>query len=222
MTIWTGARYLILLGAPGAGKGTQAQALSRLVDIPYLASGDLFRTVRQEDSDLGALVRSFYDNGKLVPDDVTIRLVLDVLAREEYAAGAILDGFPRTLQQAQALDTALRGDGRQISKVLYLRVAPDELLRRIAGRTLCRNCGAVYHEFNNPPKAPGVCDKCGGQLYQRVDDTVETGRTRLDTYFRETQPLVEYYRQQDKLCEVDGEQSVKAVGKALQACVEER
>lgn len=219
MSTTTNPRYLILLGAPGAGKGTQAQLLTEALGIPHLASGDVFRGVRAEDSEMGALVRSFYDRGMLVPDAVAIRLILTVLAREDYAAGAMLDGFPRTLDQARSLDEELAQENRAIWNVLYIRVSADELLQRIAGRWLCRSCSAVYHERFNPPKAAGTCDACGGDLYQRVDDKPETARVRLQTFFRETEPLIGYYSAQGKLCEVNGEQSVEAVGADLRACL---
>ena len=212
-------RYVILLGAPGAGKGTQALTLSKLTRIPHLASGDVFRSIRQEDSELGALVRSYYDRGLLVPDEVTIRLILSVLSRDAFRQGALLDGFPRTLEQSRALDEALAQDAKSISRVLYINVSQDELLNRLAGRWLCRQCGAVYHDRNRPPRTAGVCDVCGGELYQRVDDTIETGRTRLAAYFKETGPLVDWYREQGKLCEVDGDQPVEAVGGDLLECL---
>lgn len=221
MSVATSTRYLILLGAPGAGKGTQALFLNEATGLPHLASGDVFRSVRQEESDLGALVRSYYDRGLLVPDEVTIKLILAVLSRDGYAAGAMLDGFPRTLEQGRALDAALEAEGKSIWKVLYINVGEEELIGRISGRWLCRSCSGVYHERNNPPRVAGVCDLCGGPLYQRVDDTAETARTRLDTYFRETEPLVAYYRAQGKLCEVNGQQSMEAVGRDLQRCLTE-
>jgi len=212
---------VVLLGGPGAGKGTQATSLTKSLGLPHLASGDVFRSVRQEDSELGALVRSYYDRGLLVPDDVTIRMILAALSADRYVAGAMLDGFPRTLDQARALDEQLEASGRAIGRVLYLRVPAEELVRRMSGRLLCRGCDAVYHERNNPPREAGRCDRCGGELYQRVDDSEEAARTRLETYFRDTEPLVAYYREQGKLCEVDGQQSVGAVGRELERCVSE-
>lgn len=221
MTSTTSTRYLILLGPPGAGKGTQAGALTKLLGLPHLASGDVFRMVRQENSEMGELVRSYYDKGLLVPDDVTNRIMLDVLSRDDYSSGAMLDGFPRTIDQAKTLDNSLAAAGKSIWKVLYLRVSPEELLKRLAGRWLCRTCGAVYHEINNPPHKAGVCDKCGGELYQRVDDHVETVQTRLDTFFKDTEPLVEHYCKLGKLCEVDGQQPMDAVARDMARCFQE-
>lgn len=222
MTSVTATRYLILLGAPGAGKGTQAAALTKLLELPHLASGDVFRAVREEESDLGELVRSYYDKGLLVPDDITNRVMLSVLSRDEYVRGAMIDGFPRTIEQARALDGDLEQSGKSVWKVIYIRVAEGELIRRISGRWLCPGCNAVYHAVNKPPRTAGTCDSCGGELYQRVDDTAETARTRLATFFRQTKPLLGYYRPQGKLCEVDGEQTVEAVAHSIAACVEAR
>jgi adenylate kinase len=221
MTSTIATRYLVLLGAPGAGKGTQAQVLTRVLNLPHVASGDVFRAVRQENSSLGDLVRSYYDKGLLIPDEVTIQIMLNVLGRDAYSTGAMLDGFPRTLDQGRALDADLAARGQSIWKAIYIKVEPEELVRRISGRWLCRGCSEVYHERNRPPRTPGVCDVCGGQLYQRVDDTAETARTRLAAFFKETEPLVEYYRAQGKLCEVDGGQDVEAVTEAIEACVRE-
>lgn len=222
MTSTTATRYLILLGAPGAGKGTQAAALGQALSLPHVASGDVFRAVRKEDSELGELVRSYYDKGLLVPNEVTIRVMLSVLSHDEYASGAMLDGFPRTIDQAQALDSELQRLGREVWRVVYIQVPEEELVRRIAGRWLCRGCSSVYHEINSPPRKPGVCDNCSSELYQRVDDTAETVRTRLATFFSETEPLVDYYQSQGKLCVVQGEQPVSAVTRSIEACVETR
>ncbi len=209
--------YVLLLGAPGAGKGTQAETITKEFGLTHIASGDVMRAIRQEDSELGALVRSYYDKGLLVPDDVVIRVML---ARLGGLTGALLDGFPRTLDQARALDEALAAKGQQIDKVVYINVPPDELIGRLAGRWICRNDGAhVFHERNRPPKVPGVCDICGGELYQRSDDTVETAQRRLEEYFKLTAPLIDYYRDQGKLCEVNGQQTVEAVRRDIQQCL---
>lgn len=207
--------YYILLGAPGAGKGTQAAMLILALGIPHVASGDLFREHLSKGTELGLLAKQYMDEGKLVPDDVTVRMVLERLAQPDCTEGAILDGFPRTIAQAQALERALSANGQRIKAALYIKASADELLRRLSGRYTCKNCGAVYHIIFDPPKQPGVCDKCGGALYQRADDTPETARKRLDVYFQQTAPLIEYYRQQGLLREIDGEQPIEAVHQAL-------
>jgi adenylate kinase len=207
----------LLLGAPGAGKGTQAETLVRELNLKHVASGDVLRAIRVEESELGALVRSYYDKGLLVPDDVVIQVML---AKLEGASGALLDGFPRTLEQAKALDGALAAKGDTIGKVAYINVPTEELTGRLAGRWICRNDGGhVFHERNRPPKQAGVCDLCGGELYQRPDDTVETAQRRLEEYFKLTAPLINYYRGQGKLCEINGLQSVDAVGRDLLGCL---
>lgn len=208
-------KHYILLGAPGAGKGTQAAMLIVALGIPHVASGDLFREHLGKGTELGLLAKQYMDEGKLVPDDVTVRMVLERLAQPDCAKGAILDGFPRTIAQAQALERALAENGRRIQAALYIRVSTEELLRRLGGRYTCKNCGAVYHIVFDPPKQPGVCDRCGGPLYQRPDDTPETAKKRLDVYFEQTAPLIQYYRQQGLLREIDGEQPIEAVHAAL-------
>jgi adenylate kinase len=208
--------YIILLGAPGAGKGTQAETLTRETGMPQVASGDLFRAVRTQDTELAVLVRSYYDKGLLVPDDVTIRMFLERLAQLDCANGAMLDGFPRTIEQAKALDDALAAQGKRIDAVLYIKVSDPELMKRLAGRWICRNNGLhVFHSVSRPPKVPGVCDECGGELYQRVDDKEETARDRLRVFFKQTMPLVAYYLNQGKLAEVDGERAPDVVGRDL-------
>ncbi|MBI4497264.1 MAG: adenylate kinase [Chloroflexi bacterium] len=203
--------YVILLGAPGAGKGTQATTITQELGLGNVASGDLFRSVRERDTELGRLVRSYYDRGALVPDEVAIQLILDRLAQPDAARGALLDGFPRTLEQARALDAALAEQGKALDRVLFINVSTDELLKRLSGRWVCRRCQAPYHAVLSPPKVPGRCDLCGGELYQRPDDTPETVRKRIDVYFSQTAPLIEYYRRQGKLVEVNGEQPVEQV-----------
>jgi len=181
----------------------------------HIASGDLIREVRKAETELGQLVRSYYDRGALVPDDVTIRLVLDRLNQPDCRDGCLLDGFPRTVYQAEALDAALGGKGEQIHRVIAIEVSEAELLRRLGGRWLCKVCGQPYHTTSAPPKQPGVCDLCGGELFQRPDDTEETARNRLEVYVKQTLPLVNYYRGQGKLVEVNGEQQVEDVTKAI-------
>ena len=214
--------YIILLGAPGAGKGTQAMEVSQKLGLVHVASGDLFREVREGDTDLGRLVKSYYDKGELVPDDVTIQMILDRLARPDCGKVCLLDGFPRTLQQAEALDAALRKQHKQVDKVVSIQVSEAELLRRLSGRWLCRKCGAPHHSVYAPPKQAGVCDACGGELYQRPDDTEATAKNRLGVYKRQTAPLIEYYTRQSKLTEVDGEKPVEAVTRVMVATLEGR
>ena len=201
--------YVLLLGAPGAGKGTQAEAIVREFGFTHVASGDVMRALREEQSELGERVRAYYDQGLLVPDD----LVIEAMTSRVTAAarGYLLDGFPRTLAHAKALDTALAAAGRRIDAVVYINVTESELLDRLTGRWICPNGDAVYHEKNRPPKVPGICDVCGGVLYQRADDTREAGQTRLQVYFEQTMPLIDYYREQGTLIEINGEQPIEAV-----------
>lgn len=202
---------VILLGAPGSGKGTQAPALANELDVCHVASGDIFRENLKKGTELGLLAKSFMEKGQLVPDDVTIAMIKERLGRPDCARGAILDGFPRTVEQARSLDAMLAAEGRRVDNVLYIKVSNEELLRRLSGRWTCRQCQAVYHEQSNPSKEAGRCDTCGGELFQRPDDTVETARNRLEVYFRETVPLIEYYRGRDVLAELDGEQGIESV-----------
>lgn len=211
--------HLILFGAPGAGKGTQATTLSSGLGLPHVASGDLFRAALSQGTELGQLARAYMERGELVPDEVTIRMIQERLAAPDCAQGCILDGFPRTLAQAEALDNMLASSGKAIDKVLYIKVSDEELISRLAGRWICRDCQAPYHLVNAPPKVAGKCDLCGGELYQRADDTAETVKNRLEVYFAQTAPVIEYYRQAAKLMEINGEQTVEEVGKELMAAV---
>jgi len=181
------------------------------MDWLHVASGDLFRDVRESDTELGRLVKSYYDKGALVPDEVAIRMILERLAQPDSQKGVLLDGFPRTLPQGEALDAALAAQGAQVDKAVYLKVSNEELLRRLGGRWLCRSCGAPYHVAFSPPREAGKCDRCGGELYQRADDTEETAKNRLKVFFDQTEPLIGYYQQRGTLVEVNGEQSVDAV-----------
>lgn len=202
---------IILLGAPGAGKGTQADLLVQWLAVPRVSSGDLFRAAIQNHTKLGAEAQSYLDKGELVPDRLTIAMVAERLSQPDCAQGVILDGFPRTVNQAQALDEFLGGVGRQIDLILYIHVSEDSLLQRLAGRWTCRNCGTAYHELFSPEKVKGICDACGGTLYQRADDTPETQKRRIQVYMEQTSPLVDYYRERGTLVEIDGEQSIQAV-----------
>jgi adenylate kinase len=206
---------LILLGPPGAGKGTQAALVSQQAGVAHVATGDLFRENIRNQTQLGVQAKAFVDKGALVPDELTVRMLLDRLDRPDTQKGALLDGFPRTVEQAQALDEALKQRSQAVDKVLYINVGEEEVVRRLAGRWTCRNCGAVYHQVFSPPKETGKCDQCGGELYQRDDDKPETVRNRLGVYTQQTAPLIDYYAKQGKLLEVNGEQEAGSVGRDL-------
>ncbi len=205
---------VILLGPPGAGKGTQAARVADALGVTRAASGDLFRENLRNETELGLLAKSYMDRGALVPDDVTIRLVMSWISAPEQNGGFVLDGFPRTLPQAEALDSALEPSGG-LDRVLYINVDEEELIQRLTGRFICRICQAPYHAAASPPKEDGKCDLCDGELYQRDDDKAEVIKNRLEVYFEETQPLVGHYRSSGVLREVDGEGTVSAVGNLL-------
>lgn len=210
-------KYIILLGPPASGKGTQATRLRDLVKLPHVASGDLFRYNLKNETELGLKAKTYMDRGALVPDDITIAMVLDRLSREDCANGALLDGFPRTIAQAEALDAALAENNHKINLVLNISVPDEVLITRVTGRRLCRTCGEPYHIVFKPPQKQGVCDLDGGELYQRDDDSEETARTRLSVYWKQTSPLIEYYRDHGVLIDIDGDQSIDAVTEALSA-----
>jgi len=213
---------LVLLGPPGAGKGTQAAALAAELGLAHIASGDLFREAVERGTELGLQAKSHMEQGKLVPNDITIRMILERLQAADARDGFIMDGFPRNLEQAQALDEALSQKGLALDKVVCLQVSTEELVRRLGGRWVCRRCQAPYHMVNNPPRVAGKCDRCGGELYQRPDDTEETIRKRLDVYLAETAPLLNYYRGQGKLVEVNGTPGVEAVSRELLSILKRR
>ena len=206
---------LVLLGPPGAGKGTQAERLEKELRMPHVASGDLFRENLKNETELGLLAKEYMDKGALVPDDVTIAMVRQRLQRPDCDQGAILDGFPRTQAQAEGLDTMLAGMGRGLDGVLYIAVPDEELVRRLSGRWICRQCQTPYHTVFSPPATEGVCDACGGELYQRDDDKPETVRARLKVYHEQTSPLIDYYRQAGLLVETDGSGDIETVSAAL-------
>jgi adenylate kinase len=206
---------VILLGPPGAGKGTQAVFVSQSLGVPHIASGDLFREAQGKGTKLGLLVKSYMEKGELIPDEITVSMVLERSTAPDCKMGYILDGFPRTIGQAKALDKALKEKGDTIDKVVYIKVSDDELLRRLGGRWICRDCQAPYHMMESPPKVSGICDRCGGELYQRADDNEETVKNRLSVYSRQTVPLIDYYSDEGKLVEVDGAQGIDDVAKAI-------
>lgn len=211
--------YIILLGAPGAGKGTQAANIARKLNLVHIASGDLFRQALEQGNELGLQAKAYMEKGMLVPDEVTIRMVLERVSAPDCEPGAILDGFPRNLKQAEALDKALTEQAKAIDRVVYIKVSEEELLKRLSGRWICRNCQTPYHTINSPPKVRGKCDNCGGELYQRPDDTAEAVKKRLQVYFVQTTPLIRYYTQAGKLLEVDGEGGVDKVSKRIIAAL---
>jgi adenylate kinase len=211
--------YVILFGPPGAGKGTQAAILAEKTGLVHITTGELFREAIRQETELGKQAKLYYDRGQLVPDHLTIAVLLERLSQADCARGCILDGFPRTLEQASALDEALAREGRAIDKVGYIQVPEDELLSRLSGRWNCRQCGSVYHQRFQPPRQAGRCDQCGGELYQREDDKPETVRKRLEVYSQQTAPLIDYYRARGKLVEIDGDKPVEEVAEGLLAAV---
>jgi len=206
---------IILVGAQGSGKGTQADRLEATLGIPQVASGDLLRKAFDEQTELGIKAKVYLDRGELVPDDITVPMVLSRLSEPDCSRGVLLDGFPRTIAQAQALDKGLQDVGRQIDLVIYLNVPRQELLERLSGRYICRANQHVYNIHSRPPKVPGICDIDGSELYQRSDDTVEAVQRRLDIFFNQTIRLLDYYGNQHKLREVDGNQDIDQVQAAL-------
>lgn len=207
--------FLVFLGAPGAGKGTQAAVISKRLSLAHLASGDLFREAVEKGTELGKKVKGYMEKGVLVPDEVTIQLISERLKAPDCKGGCIFDGFPRTLTQAEALDRMLAGQGKALDKAVYIEVPEEELLKRLSGRWICRKCQAPYHEVTSPPRVSGVCDRCGGELYQRPDDNVETVKERLKVYFDQTVPLLDYYWAQGKLVCVDGKLGIEEVTEAI-------
>ncbi|MGB9867165.1 MAG: adenylate kinase [Bacillota bacterium] len=207
---------IVFLGPPGAGKGTQAELMSRKFSIPRIAPGDLFRKAVAENSDLGRTVKEYLDAGRLVPDEITVGLIRARITGDSARAGFILDGFPRNLVQARALEQMLTELGLSLDAAVYITVPVERLVERSAGRMVCSKCGAAYHVRFNPPRVERVCDACGGELYQRDDDRPETVTQRLQVYERDTAPLVEYYRQRGLLKEIDGDQPVEKVFQDIQ------
>lgn len=204
--------YLILLGAPGAGKGTQAHILTHRIKIAHVSSGDLFRENIKKGTPIGIEAKGFIDRGELVPDETVIQMIMDHLETDACKNGALLDGFPRTIYQANALNEALREKFNEgIGRIIYIKVEPEPLLQRLSGRWICPTCQTPYHELNNPPKVKGICDDDGAELYQRDDDKRSTAERRLQVYFNQTMPLIDYYKKQGLLLEINGQQGVEKV-----------
>lgn len=199
---------VILLGAPGAGKGTQAKFIAEKYGIPQVSTGDILREAVAKGTELGKKAKEFMNQGKLVPDEVVIGIVKDRLGQKDCEKGFILDGFPRTIAQAEALDRIVSEMGKKIDAVINVNVPEEEVVKRIVNRRICKKCGAIYHLIFEPPKKNGVCDKCGGELYQRDDDREEVVRERFAVYKRNTQPLIDYYRKKGILYDVDGTKDI--------------
>lgn len=199
---------LILLGAPGAGKGTQAAILTEKLNVPHISTGDIFRENIKKGTELGKKAKEYMDKGALVPDDVTVGIVKDRISRPDCSKGFILDGFPRTIYQAEYLDMVLKELGVEIDHVLDIHVSDDDIIERLSGRRVCKACGATYHIKYNPPAAEGICGQCGAQLIQRDDDKKETVAARLKNYHLQTEPLIEFYRKKGKLLRVEGQESI--------------
>lgn len=213
---------IILLGPPGAGKGTQAKFISEKYSVPHISTGDIFRKNIAEKTPLGIKAKSYLDAGKLVPDELTIDIVKDRLGMEDCQKGFLLDGFPRTVNQAKALDDFLKSDSKSVDAALLIDVPKEFILERMTGRRVCSSCGASYHIKFNPTKVHGKCDACGGDVVQRKDDTESTVKDRLDVYAEQTQPLIGYYKNENKLLAVDGtgdiDEVFERVKKSLNSC----
>ncbi|MCM3666934.1 adenylate kinase [Mesobacillus subterraneus] len=202
---------LVLMGLPGAGKGTQADKIVVKYNIPHISTGDMFRAAIKEGTELGLQAKSFMDKGELVPDEVTIGIVRERLSKNDCGNGFLLDGFPRTVAQAEALDTMLADLGKKIDYVINIDVDQSILMERLTGRRICKNCGATYHLVFNPPSQEGVCDRCGGELYQRADDNAETVQNRLDVNIQQTKPLLNFYEDKGYLRNINGQQDIDVV-----------
>ena len=213
--------YIVLIGPPGAGKGTQAQAISAKLGLPHISSGDIFRENLKQQTELGQQASAFMNRGELVPDDLTIAMIGERLSRPDCAPGALLDGFPRTPAQAQALNAMLKNFNGTVNAVPYIKVPEDVLVERLTGRWTCRAAGHVYHEKFNPPQVPGRCDVDGSELYQREDDKAETVTRRIRVYLEQTAPLIAYYQEAGVLMEVDGTRPIGQVTVSLLAAIEQ-
>lgn len=205
------SKNLILLGGPGAGKGTQAKKLVEHYRIPQISTGDILRAAVKAGTELGRTAKKHMDAGELVPDAVVIGIIEERLKEPDTKNGYILDGFPRTIAQAKALDEILKKLGSQLDHVISIEVSDDELVNRLAGRWTCRSCGQMYHNKNKPPKKESICDECGGELYQRDDDKIETIKERLKTYHAQTSPLIDYYKGKNLLRVIDGQGGIEEI-----------
>lgn len=202
---------LVLMGLPGAGKGTQAEKIVDKYGIPHISTGDMFRAAMKDETELGLKAKSFMDKGELVPDEVTIGIVRERLSKEDCEKGFLLDGFPRTVPQADALESILSDLGKKLDFVINVQVDKDILMERLTGRRICKSCGATYHLVFNPPAQADVCDRCGGELYQRADDNEETVNNRLEVNIKQSQPLLDFYGSKGYLRDIDGQQDIQKV-----------
>jgi len=202
---------LVLMGLPGAGKGTQADKIVQKYNIPHISTGDMFRAAIKGETELGLQAKSFMDKGELVPDEVTIGIVRERLSKDDCEKGFLLDGFPRTVAQAEALESILAGLNKKIDFVINIDVDKDILMERLTGRRICKDCGATYHLVFNPPANAGVCDRCGGELYQRADDNESTVQNRLDVNIKQTKPLLDFYETKGYLRNINGQQEISKV-----------
>lgn len=202
---------LVLMGLPGAGKGTQAEKIVEKYGIPHISTGDMFRAAIKEGTELGLQAKSFMDQGNLVPDEVTIGIVRERLSKEDCAEGFLLDGFPRTVAQAEALENILSDLNKKIDYVINIDVEQEFLMERLTGRRICKSCGSTYHLVFNPPTKDGVCDRCGGELYQRADDNAETVQNRLEVNQKQTKPLLDFYEGKGYLRNINGQQDIRKV-----------
>ena len=207
---------IIMLGAPGAGKGTQAKLISERYGIPHISTGDIFRSNIKNGTELGKKAKTYMDQGQLVPDELTCDLVVDRIAQDDAKDGYVLDGFPRTIPQAEALKHALEGRGESVDFAIDVDVPDENIIKRMSGRRACVSCGATYHVVYNPPKKEGVCDVCGSGLILRDDDKPETVKKRLDVYHSQTQPLIDYYQKDGVLKEVDGTREIDTIFSQIQ------
>lgn len=212
---------IVLLGPPGAGKGTQAERMSERWSLPHVSTGDMFRAALARGTEMGLKARKYMEAGELVPDEVVEGIVADRLSEEDCREGFILDGFPRNIHQAEALDDFLGSRSREVDVVFNISADNETLVKRLSGRRVCRDCGANYHQVNNPPSVEGVCDSCGGEVYQRADDNEETVRKRLEVYDKQTKPLIVYYSQAGKLVDIDGSASPEEVFSEISNRIEE-
>ncbi len=211
---------LVLMGLPGAGKGTQAEKIVEKYDVPHISTGDMFRAAIKEGTPLGLQAKSYIDNGNLVPDEVTIGIVRERLSKDDCQKGFLLDGFPRTVAQAEALEVILNELARPIHCVLNVNVNTESLVERLTGRRICKGCGATYHLLFNPSKKEDVCDKCGGELYQRTDDNEKTVMNRLEVNIKQSKPLLDFYESRGKLQDVDGQRHIDDVFKDVVVLLE--